>query len=58
MPKPRYARFSEHGDRRPGGTPANDVRHLLHGWTTVRFTYEDVVNDPGYVVATLRRLLA
>jgi very-short-patch-repair endonuclease len=35
----------------------NDVRHLLHGWTTVRFTYEDVVHDPAYVLTTLRALL-
>ena len=27
------------------------------GWTVVRFTYEDVVRDPAYVTATLRRLL-
>jgi very-short-patch-repair endonuclease len=28
----------------------------LAGWTVLRFTYEDVVHDPGYVVATLRGL--
>ena len=27
------------------------------GWTVVRFTYEDVVRDPAYVVETLRRML-
>jgi very-short-patch-repair endonuclease len=29
----------------------------LHGWTVVRFTYEDVVYDRRYVEDTLRRLL-
>ncbi len=34
-----------------------DARHLLGAWRTVRFVYEDVVEDPGYVVATLRSLM-
>jgi very-short-patch-repair endonuclease len=34
------------------------ARLVLAGWRVVRFTYEDVVERPGYVVATLRALLA
>jgi very-short-patch-repair endonuclease len=34
------------------------TRLQLAGWIVVRFTYDDVVRHPGYVVASLWRLLA
>ena len=33
------------------------TRLQLAGWIVVRFTYDDVVRHPGYVIASLRRLL-
>jgi hypothetical protein len=34
-----------------------DVALATAGWTVLRFTYRDVVHDPGYVTSTLARLL-
>ena len=34
-----------------------DVALSKAGWTVLRFTYRDVVHDPGYVTSTLDRLL-
>ena len=34
-----------------------DRQALLHGWRVVRFTWSDVVEHPGEVVETVRRLL-
>lgn len=31
---------------------------VAHGWTVLRFTWADLVQRPGYVVATIRRQLA
>jgi very-short-patch-repair endonuclease len=41
-----------HEDRR------RDAEALVRGWRTVRFTREHIENDPAYVIATLRALLA
>lgn len=47
-----------HATRRQRQADAErDARLLADGWRVVRFTYEDVVERPEYVVATIRRLL-
>jgi very-short-patch-repair endonuclease len=40
-----------HEDRR------RDAEALIHGWRTVRFTRQQIEQDPAYVIATLRALL-
>jgi Protein of unknown function (DUF559) len=48
-----------HATRRQRQAGAERAARLgLVGWTVVCFTYEDVVERPGYVVATIRSYLA
>ncbi|MGH2969532.1 MAG: DUF559 domain-containing protein [Solirubrobacteraceae bacterium] len=50
--------WAAHGTRAAFGRDRRrSVTLSMLGWIVVRFTYEDVVDDPAYVEATLRRLL-
>jgi very-short-patch-repair endonuclease len=44
-----------HGRRRDH---RRDARHQLAGWRVLRFTYEELMEDPAYVIATIRAFLA
>jgi very-short-patch-repair endonuclease len=43
--------------RRRQADAERDTRLQAAGWRVVRFTYEDVIERPGYVVATVRAFL-
>jgi very-short-patch-repair endonuclease len=43
--------------RRRQADAERDARLVAEGWRVVRFTYEDIVERPAYVVATVRSLL-
>ena len=47
---------SEHHDPERDTRRDNNLR--AHGWTTARFTWRQVVNDPGWVVDRLGDVLA
>lgn len=50
--------FEHHGTR--AGLRADCVRHTgfaLHGWTSLRFTYEDIMFSPEWVIWVLRSWL-
>jgi very-short-patch-repair endonuclease len=47
-----------HSTRRQRQSDAERAPRLgLQGWTVVEFTYEDVVERPGYVIDTIRAYL-
>jgi very-short-patch-repair endonuclease len=51
--------FAWHGDRAALRTDARRYNNLVtRGWLVLRFSWEDVMHDPGYVRRSLERLAA
>ncbi|MEA2310426.1 MAG: hypothetical protein QOE28_394, partial [Solirubrobacteraceae bacterium] len=51
--------WETHGTRAAFGRDRRRSTELtLAGWTVVRFTYDDIVHEPGYVARALSELLA